>query len=614
METTSVGPDDACLQRGKMMSFGGSKRWTRRRAWLLAMTVSLAGAAPAYAQTAPAEPSESAMVNLVRLLVKQGTLTKEAGDALMAQAQAEADAAKARSAATAQTASGELPPAAAGTIRVPYVPQSVRDQIRDDIKTEVLAQAKTEGWAAPEQAAPDWTRRISIHGDVRFRSQSNLYNTTNGNQFLDVGAINAAVPAYNLDATSAPIALPYLNSTNDRWNRLSIRARLGVEAQVASWVTAGVAIATGQDNSPISLDASLGGGLAKRDIWLDKAYIKLSYHDLANASFGRFVNPFDSTFLLFDPDLRFDGAAATIDVGHFFFGDRLGLRLTGGAFPLSYGSQDYPVTATDKRNLRTQYLFSGQITASAKLDDEKVEASVSAAYHDFSGVQGQLSQPCFANQTTNIVECSTDYQRPLYARKGNTLFTLRNIVDPVNPVPPQPQYLGLQFRYSVIDFIGRIKYQFTDTTSVHLTGEYLKNIAFTRRDICRAGGIRPYNNVVSANNSGSTDACAATNPDRFAGGDTGYLGEVAVRHGTSFKQGAWDAYAGYRYLETDATLDALTDSDFHLGGTNAKGYYVGGSYSFVDGLSLGARWLSANEVSGAPFAIDVLQVDLTAAF
>ena len=59
---------------------------------------------------------------------------------------------------------------------------------------------------------------------------------------------------------------------------------------------------------------------------------------------------------------------------------------------------------------------------------------------------------------------------------------------------------------------------------------------------------------------------------------------------------------------------SFTDSDFHLGGTNAKGYVLGGEYGLRDGLSIGARWLSSNEISGEAFAIDVLQVDLQARF
>ena len=46
----------------------------------------VAPAAPAAA----AEPSTNAMVNLIRLLVQQGTITQANGDALIAQASAEA--------------------------------------------------------------------------------------------------------------------------------------------------------------------------------------------------------------------------------------------------------------------------------------------------------------------------------------------------------------------------------------------------------------------------------------------------------------------------------------------------------------------------------------------
>ena len=75
---------------------------------------------------------------------------------------------------------------------------------------------------------------------------------------------------------------------------------------------------------------------------------------------------------------------------------------------------------------------------------------------------------------------------------------------------------------------------------------------------------------------------------------------------------AWNVSVGYKYLEPDAVPDAFTDSDFHLGGTNARGFIVGGSLGLFDNTWLTARWLSANEVYGPPMAIDVVQLDLNA--
>jgi hypothetical protein len=51
-----------------------------------------------------------------------------------------------------------------------------------------------------------------------------------------------------------------------------------------------------------------------------------------------------------------------------------------------------------------------------------------------------------------------------------------------------------------------------------------------------------------------------------------------------------------------------------MGGTNAKGYYLKASLGIFDGTWLSARWFSANEVYGPPLAIDVMQLELNAAY
>ncbi|WP_246048339.1 putative porin [Hankyongella ginsenosidimutans] len=61
-------------------------------------------------------------------------------------------------------------------------------------------------------------------------------------------------------------------------------------------------------------------------------------------------------------------------------------------------------------------------------------------------------------------------------------------------------------------------------------------------------------------------------------------------------------------------LDGYTESDFHLGGTNAKGYFVTGNFGLFDNVWLTGRWLSADQVYGPRFGIDVLQLDLNASF
>jgi hypothetical protein len=94
----------------------------------------------------------------------------------------------------------------------------------------------------------------------------------------------------------------------------------------------------------------------------------------------------------------------------------------------------------------------------------------------------------------------------------------------------------------------------------------------------------------------------------------GYQLKVTVGWPSTLLRGNWQTFLAYRYLERDAVLDAFTDSDFHLGGTNAKGWLLGGAYGLTDNTYLSMRYMSADEISGPPLGIDVLQVDLNAKF
>ena len=93
--------------------------------------------------------------------------------------QAEDEAIQARAAAGGAPASvATLPPPAPGVVRVPYVPRVVRNEIRDEIKQDVMAQAQAEGWAN-KNVIPDWINRIHWSGDFRFRDEFDFYSPNN---------------------------------------------------------------------------------------------------------------------------------------------------------------------------------------------------------------------------------------------------------------------------------------------------------------------------------------------------------------------------------------------------------------------------------------------------
>jgi hypothetical protein len=95
---------------------------------------------------------------------------------------------------------------------------------------------------------------------------------------------------------------------------------------------------------------------------------------------------------------------------------------------------------------------------------------------------------------------------------------------------------------------------------------------------------------------------------------TGSLVRVAVGMPNMVLKDDWQVSLTYRYVEADAVLDAFTDSDFHLGGTNNKGFILGLQYGLSRNSSVSARWLSSTEIQGLPLSIDILQLYFNAKF
>ena len=64
------------------------------------------------------------------------------------------------------------------------------------------------------------------------------------------------------------------------------------------------------------------------------------------------------------------------------------------------------------------------------------------------------------------------------------------------------------------------------------------------------------------------------------------------------KTGQWQIKALYRLVQQDAVFYALTDSDFHQGGTNAKGIELGAKYAIRKGMQLGYTFFDTKNERG----------------
>jgi hypothetical protein len=567
-----------------------------------------------------ATPSQNVTINLINRLVQRGVLSKDDAielikqaeeDAATARAQAEAVAgAAAQAVAAAQAAVAQVPPPAPppseDAIRVTYIPEIVKAQIRDQLKDEVLAQAKAENWAQP-RAFPEWVARFRFLGDVRIRYEGDYFPAGNDNTgaFPNFNAINTGAPF----DVSGFVFSPQLNVDQNR-QRIRLRARLGAEVDLNGGFTAGVRIATGETNSPVSQNQSFGlanqtqgGNFSKYAIWLDRGFLKYQMGGIPakdlSVTIGRFDNPFFATSIIWADDLGFDGAALQ---AKYQVAKGVTPFVAGGAFPVFNTDFNFSSIQPAKFASDDKYLYGGQAGVDWRIHKD-FNLKVGGAYYYFDNVEGQLSDPFipFTAQDNG----NTDDTRPSFAQKGNTYMALRNIIPSVFNnfgTINQFQYFGLATPFHDLALTGKLDYNRWEPFQVSLTGEYIKNLAFDRETIDNK----------AVNNRGPAIGLQTVGP--FEGGDTAWIAGLKVGRSAFEKRWDWAVGMNYRHVESDAVIDGFCDSDFGLGGTNLKGYTFFGALALSPHVSFGIRWMTADEIAGPPLKTDVLQVDFNGKF
>lgn len=560
---------------------------------------------------------------LLDLMVQRGLVTAEEAAQLRAEAAANP--------APEQAQRPPLPQpgvAADGTQTVTYVSPVVREQIVEQVRAELGSQAQAEGWSRPGET-PEWTRRIQLYGDVRMRGEGRFYDDGNADIFANYGAINAGDPQNINDQTPGYISPPFLNSLENR-QRFRVRARLGVRAQIDDWISADIRLATGADNGPVSTNQTLGAhGTGKYHIWLDRASLRLTPMEGVALDFGRFANPFWTSDLVYDNDMNFDGVAVSANAP---VSERFSVFGTAGAFPvfntdLNFGSRNAPTAPEEGEDTypgirgpyksQDRYLFAAQAGFEFRATEE-VSVRLAGGYFHYDNVEGQVSAPCYYYE----VVCSTDATRPAFQQFGNTMFPIRDVIpDPLNvPQSPENQYFGLASDFRMLNIRGAVDYRPSDRFGVRLEGDFVKNLGFDRSVVAAraVNNLGPSLRIPDPENPGKT----ILQDGPYDGGDIGWsarltLGSVLNLNGQGDWQavrGDWNAFIGYRHLESDAVIDAFADSDMHIGGTNNRGWTIGGNYAIGRNTIFGARWLSAEEIAGAPFSVDRLFVDLMTRF
>lgn len=541
--------------------------------------------------------------SLIKQLVKQGVLTDKMAEDMIKQAEADAEQQAAEAKATAAQGKEVVP---ADEVRVAYVPDFVKDEIRQQVRSElreevvgdVMQKAKNEQWGMPN-ALPEWTRKFKLSGDLRLRSQHEFMAKDNIAPSLfypNVMNINDSGGVSRVN----PVGDTYVNTKEDR-QRFRERLRIGIDAKISEGLNAGVRLATGNQRDPVSTNQTLGNTGQRYDFTVDRAFLKYDAVDdekfnWLTLSGGRIKNPWATgggeftggSEVVWDTDLSFEGFAATTRY-RLDGEDRLAvtenspvLFATVGAFPL----QEFEFSNKDK------WLFGGQVGLDWGFANQD-SLNFNVAYFDYQNIQAvpnKILPNAAANGNCDFNSRDNTASRPEFMQGGNTLAGICT----TQPGGTEFGLIGLASDFNILNINASYDIALFSPTHVRFSADYAKNLGF-KADSVRAAKILDG----GANVENQTNAWQA---------------RVDVGWPKVDRAGNWSTFIAYKYVERDAVLDAYTDSDFHLGGTNAKGWVLGGNYGLMNGIWLTGRWLSADIITGPPFGVDVLQVDVNTRF
>ncbi len=359
------------------------------------------------------------------------------------------------------------------------------------------------------------------------------------------------------DATSL------LNTRVDR-ERQRMRVRLGLKAEVNDQVEVGIRLAGGTEKDPVSTNDTLGDYYNKDGFLLDQAFVRWLPLPEVSLVGGRVPNPFFSSDLVWDGDLNFEGVAVhgKMPLAGIWRG-----FATLGYFPL----QDIELTEDDK------YLVGGQAGIEYEPRPD-ILGKFGVAYYDYhhvAGIPNSASSPGLY-----------DYSLPAFQQWGNDYFDINSFVG----TPGTPVKYGLAPDFKLLNLTMSFDLALFKPVVISFVADFVTNLGFDHDEILDRTGIS-YDD--------ETD---------------GYQVGLGVGYPRVTRLGEWKSFVTYRYIEKNAVLDAFTDSDFHLGGTNAKGWIIGTDIGVYDNFWLTARWLSSDVISGVPYSVDTLQFDLNTRF
>jgi hypothetical protein len=248
-------------------------------------------------------------------------------------------------------------------------------------------------------------------------------------------------------------------------------------------------------------------------------------------------------------------------------------------------------------------MFGAQTGTVIKFGEKPNKFKAALGLYNFKGMEGKAEGDYL---TAGSGYLSSQYPDSVRQR-GNTLFRI-NSQQKKPGVSIDPEFYdtnnnwGLASGFKELNLTSSLDFAQFDPIHIVLTGDVVKNLGYKKSDVQKRTGL---------------------NMDLK---DTGYLASVKLGYPTISQKGDWNITAAYRYLGSDAVLDAFTSADYGLGGTNTKGMSINYNLGVADKTWMSLRYISSDLIDSmvprveglnnpkTKFSVDSIFIDLNARF
>ena len=382
--------------------------------------------------------------------------------------------------------------------------------------------------------------------------------------------------------------------------RARIRARFNAIADLGSQFRAGITLATGDVNDPVSTNANVTGFYTRKAIALDQAFVEFNPKDFKPLTLtgGKFRYPWFNTELTWDKDLNPEGAAESLG---FKLDNPVLKRIAFVGFQLPF-AEVAGTSPTDKR-IAQQITYGGQVQTSWALGP-RVTLSAYSGFYDFRGSDSialALSRASSKNPQTPLsgllpLNSSSPVQNSLYTTTASTIITVNGTAYPTGVSSVTNAQFGSKF--ALFDNLAKIDIN---------TGHERLPLSFIGDYVQNTEACANLQNIVAAPANTATQTFKQTlNAPCNSHQRRGYWAEARIGR----LQQKNDFQFGYTriFIEREAVLGNFNYSEIRQG-TNVTEHRFDAFYQFDKSVQLGFAALVGRPLASTEPWLTRLQFD-----